>query len=216
MTVITPLSSGVQPRARAQSAGGRPGLGVGRSGCRGATRRLTLHTYCGVARKRSPARPCMMISGPPLPTLALGRSAKPAHCIERLEQRAAHDVFDNDIPTTKRGNARVIGGGGTCKDPGAQRPRHRRRARSARPRPGCRRRPGARSTPMPSAALCPAQRARSALGAQSAERAARSAERETAIRLAARALARIARAIGAERAARGAALAEPAVPHCAL
>jgi hypothetical protein len=31
MTVMTPLSSGVQPRARAQSAGGRPGLGVGRS-----------------------------------------------------------------------------------------------------------------------------------------------------------------------------------------
>ena len=27
MTVMTPLSSGVQPRARAQSAGGRPGLG---------------------------------------------------------------------------------------------------------------------------------------------------------------------------------------------
>ena len=31
MTVMTPLSSGVQPRARAQSAGGRPALAWGRA-----------------------------------------------------------------------------------------------------------------------------------------------------------------------------------------
>ena len=49
------------------------------------------------------------------------------------------------------------------------------------------------------AAACPAQE-----GAQRPRRLARSAERETAIRLAARALARSARAIGTERAARGA------------
>ena len=35
--------SGVQPCARAQSAGGRPGLGKKRSGCSGAPHRLALH-----------------------------------------------------------------------------------------------------------------------------------------------------------------------------
>jgi hypothetical protein len=112
--------------------------------------------------------------------------------------------------------------GGTCRRPGAQRPRLR--ARSARPRPGCRRRPGAQRAHAIGAERvarggdgsqwlpCLAQRARSALAAP----IARSAERETAIRLAARAPARSAHVIGAERAARGAALAEPAVPHCAL
>ena len=82
--------------------------------------------------------------------------------------------------------------------PGAQRPRHLGAERVARGGDG--------SQWLP----CLAQRARSALAAP----IARSAERETAIRLAARALARSARAIGAERAARGAALAEPAVPQC--
>ena len=88
---------------------------------------------------------------------------------------------------------------GLPKAPGrAARPCHRRRARSARRRW------------QPAAALPGARRA-------APSRLARSAERETAIRLAARALARSARAIGAERAARGAALAEPAVPHvCTL
>ena len=37
---------------------------------------------------------------------------------ERLEQRAAHDVFD--IPTTPRGNMRNLSVGSTCRPPGAQ------------------------------------------------------------------------------------------------
>ena len=48
----------------------------------------------------------MMMSETPLPTLALGRSAKRAPCTERLELREAHDVFNNDMPTTKRQRAR--------------------------------------------------------------------------------------------------------------
>ena len=90
------------------------------------------------------------------------------------------------------------------------RPRHRRRARSARPRPGCRRRPGAQRAHAIGAERvarggdgsqrlpCAAQ------GAQRPRRLARNAEREAAIRLAAGARARSARAIGigAEREAR--------------
>ena len=106
-------------------------------------------------------------------------------CNERLEQRAAHDVFD--IPTTKRQRAQVIGGECTSGRPGAQRPRHRRRAHSAQRRPGCRRRPGAQrpchrrervarggdgSRAAPAAP--PGAQVRSALGA---ERRAPSAER---------------------------------------
>ena len=88
--------------------------------------------------------------------------------------------------------------------------RHRRRARSARPRPGCRRRPGAQRAHAIGAERvarggdgsqrlpCAAQ------GAQRPRRLARNAEREAAIRLAAGARARSARAIGigAEREAR--------------
>ena len=67
-----------------------------------------------------PARLRIMMSGPPLPTLALGRTRSPS-CTERLEQRAAHDVFV--VPTTKRQRAQVIGEN-TCRRLGAQRPRH--------------------------------------------------------------------------------------------
>ena len=95
--------------------------------------------------------------------------------------------------------------------PAAQaRPRHRRRPRSAWPRPGCRRRPGAQRAHAIGAERvarggdgsqrlpCAAQ------GAQRPRRLARNAEREAAIRLAAGAWARSARAIGigAEREAR--------------
>ena len=115
-------------------------------------------------------------------------------------------------------------GGNTCRRPGAQRPRHRRRARSAWPRPGCRRRPGAQrprhrrrarsaSRRWQPAAAPPGTQARSALGAQrrapSAERVARGggqARRRRRVRSA--------HATGAERVARGGAssgmLAQPA------
>ena len=49
----------------------------------------------------------MMMSETPLPTLALGRSAKRA-LHRALEQREAHDVLD--ILTTKRQRARDRGG----------------------------------------------------------------------------------------------------------
>ena len=135
--------------------------------------------------------------------------ARNTRCNERLEQRAAHDVFD--IPTTKNQRAQVSGRVHSRR-PGAQRQRHRRLALRARRRPGYRRRPGAqrprhrrrarsaRRRWQPAAAP-PGTQARSALGAErrepSAERRAQNAEREAAIRLAASARARSARAIGA-------------------
>ena len=95
-----------------------------------------------------------IMSETPLPTLALGRSAKRA-LYRALEQRKTHDVLD--IPTTKRQRARDRGGhmqapgraAPTPSSPSAQReaatglpqapgraarPCHRRRARSARRR----------------------------------------------------------------------------------
>ena len=69
--------SGVQ-RARARSkCGGSawPGGKALRLQWRGAPTRTA---HAAVARKRSPARSCMMMSETPLPTLALGRSAKRA------------------------------------------------------------------------------------------------------------------------------------------
>ena len=213
MTVMTPLSSGVQPRARAQSAGGRPCLGVGRSGCRGAPRRLTLHSRGST--KRSPAHLRMMMSEtPPPPSPSAG--ARSARCTERLEQRKAHDVFD--IPTIPRRQTCATGGahvaiwalgraapGPTPLVPSAQReaatglpyrrpgPRRctpsRRRARSARRR-------------WQPAAAPPGTQARSALGAQrrapSAERVARGGDQVRRRRRA-----RSAHATGAERVARG-------------
>ena len=133
-----------------------------------------------------------------------------APCTKRLDQREAHDVFD--IPTTKRQRG-ALSGGNTCRRPGAQRPRHRRRARSAWPRPGCRRRTGAQrprhrrrarsaSRRWQPAAAPPGTQARSALGAQrrapSAERVARGAGQARRRRRV-----RSAHATGAERVARG-------------
>ena len=162
----------------------------------------------------------MMSKTTPPPSPSAG--ARSAHCIERPEQRAAHGAFN--IPTTKRQRAHVYGGGTTCRRPGAQRPRHRRRARSAWPRPGCRRRPGAQrprhrrrarsaSRRWQPAAAPPGTQARSALGAQrrapSAERVARGAGQARRRRRV-----RSAHATGAERVARGGAssgmLAQPA------
>ena len=67
--------------ARAQSAGDRPGLGVQalRLQWRAAPTRTA---HAAVACKRSPAHSCMVMSETPLPTLALGRSAKRAPCTE--------------------------------------------------------------------------------------------------------------------------------------
>ena len=88
--------------------GDRPSLGGRCYGCIGAPRRLALHMLR--QHKRLPRTLHTMISGPPLPTLVLGRSAKRTKpSTERLEQREAHEVFD--ITTTKRQRAHVIGGG---------------------------------------------------------------------------------------------------------
>ena len=190
--------------ARAQSAGDRPGLGVQalRLQWRAAPTRTA---HAAVACKRSPAHSCMMMSETPLPTLALGRSAKRAPCTE-LSSSAKRTTSSTSPPP--RGNARVIGGG-TCRRPGARRPRHRRRARSARPRPGCRRRPGAQRAHAIGAErvarggdgsqrLCrPAHRR----AAPCAERRARSARRRSGLPQASGA--RSAHATGAERVARG-------------
>ena len=84
-----------------------------------------------------------MISGPPLPTLSLGRSAKRA--LHRAF-RAARSARRLRHPHHQEATRAVIGGATctcTCRRPGAQRPCLRCRARSARRRLGCRRRPGA-------------------------------------------------------------------------
>ena len=96
MTVMTPLSSGVQPRARSKCGGSAwPG---GRA-FRLQRRAAPTHTaHAAVARKRSPAHLRMMMSETPPPSPSAG--ARGARCTERLEQRKAHDVFD--IPTIPR------------------------------------------------------------------------------------------------------------------
>ena len=105
------------------------------------TRRAGSHCTCCGSTQAFPARSRMMMSAPPLPNPRSRQERKArASCAERLEQRKAHDIFD--IPTNKRQCAQVIGEGCTCRRPGAQRLRVRRRARSARWQPGCRRRMG--------------------------------------------------------------------------
>ena len=123
---------------------------------------------------------------------------------ERLEQRAAHDVLD--IPTTKKQRAQLIGEctvgtrarsgnaiGAERVARGADQAAAGARARSAHAigaehvaRGG----DGSQRLPRPA-------HKRAARSAPSAERRAQSAEREAAIRLAAGARARSARAIGA-------------------
>ena len=59
--------------------------------------------HAAAAHERSPAHLRMMMSEtPPPPSPSAG--ARSAHCIDRLEQREAHGVFN--IPTTKRQRAR--------------------------------------------------------------------------------------------------------------
>ena len=94
----------------------------------------TRTAHAAVARKRCPARSCMMMSETPLPTLPLGRSAKRAlHQASRSAQSARRLR-----PPHHQEATRALSGGSTCRRSGVQRLRHRRRARSARPRPGCR------------------------------------------------------------------------------
>ena len=179
-------------------------------------RRADSHCTCCGSTQAFPARLRIMMSGPPLPTLALGRTRSP-RCTERLEQRAAHDVFD--IPTTKRQRAQVIGGGhvgARARSAHASAPSAQREAATGLPKApgraaraiGAERvaRGGDGSQRLP----CPAQR-RAAPSAPSAERGARDGDqaRCTAPWRAAPAPSEP----SAQREAR-AALAEPAVPHC--
>ena len=144
---------------------------------------------------------------PPHPRPRQEREARIALSVSSSAKRTA-----SSTSPPPRGNARVIGGG-TCRRPGAQRPRHRRRARSARPRLGCRRRPGAQRPRhrrrarsawrrWQPAAAPPGTQARSALGAQrrapSAERVARGGDQARRRRRA-----HCAHTTGAERVARG-------------
>ena len=150
----------------------------------------------------------MVMPETPPPSPSAG--ARSAPCTKRLDQRKAHDVFD--IPTVPRrqraqpgehmwalGRAaptplvpsaqREAATGLPYRRPGAQRPRHQRRARSARRR-------------WQPAAAPPGTQARSALGAQrrapSAKRRARGGDQARRRRRA-----RSAHAAGAERVARG-------------
>ena len=166
--------------ARAHSAGDRPGLVGRRSHSSGAPRRLALHmlrqhTSFGGTLAHHDVCPT-----PPYP--------RPR---QELETRLATSVSSSAQRTTSstcpppRGNVRKLSGGSTSGRPGAQRPRHRRRAHSAQRRPGCRRRPGAqrpchrrrarsaRRRWQPSRSGCPAWRT----GAQRPRRRAPSAER---------------------------------------
>ena len=115
-----PLKRRAAARALSKCGGSAwPGGRALRLQWRGAPTRTA---HAAVARKRSPARLCMMMAETPLPTLALGRSAKRlVHRASRAAQsaRRLRLVFDNDMPTTPRGNARVIGGG-TCRRPRAR------------------------------------------------------------------------------------------------
>mgnify|MGYP004106543259 CR=1 FL=1 len=194
--------------ARAHSAGDRPGLVGRRSRCSDAPRRLALHmlrqhTSFGGTLAHHDVCPT-----PPYPRPRQELETRLATSVSSSAQRTTSSTFP-----PPRGNVRKLSGECTSGRPGAQRPRHRRRAHSAQRRPGCRRRPGAQrpchrrervarggdgSRAAPAAP--PGAQVRSALGA---ERRAPSAEREAAIRLAAGARARSARAIGAERVARG-------------
>ena len=88
-------------------------------------RRADSHCTCCGSTQASVARSRIMMSVPPLPTLALGRSSK--HALQRAS-RAARSARLFDMPTTKRQRAQVIGGKHSRR-PGAQRPRHRRPTR---------------------------------------------------------------------------------------
>jgi hypothetical protein len=121
-----PLKRRAAARARSKCEGSAwPGGRALRLQRRAAPTRTA---HAAVARKRSPARLCMMMSEAPSPP-SHSAGARSALCTEPLDRRKAHDVFDNDIHQEA---TRALSGGNTCRRPGAQRLRHRRRARSAR------------------------------------------------------------------------------------
>ena len=184
-----PLQRRAQPRARAQSAGGRPGGRALRLQRHAAPTRTAHAAVAREALRRTLVHEMMSETHLPAPSPSAG--ARSAPCTKRLDRRKAHDVFDlPSIPRRQRaqpgehmwalGRAaptplvpsaqREAATGLPYRRPGAQRPRHRRRARSARRR-------------WQPAAVPPGTQARSALGAQrcapSAERRARSARRRS-------------------------------------
>ena len=155
-------------RARALKVRGiRPGLGRRRSDPSGAPRRRALHMlrqHTSVPRTLAHDD---VWTTPPHPRPRQEREARLATSVSSSVKRTT-----SSTSPPPRGNARINGGGGaTCKRPGAQLPRLRRRARSARRRKDCRRRPGAQRPH-------PRQRARSARpgdGSQQLRRAHRRA-----------------------------------------
>ena len=62
------------------------------------------------------------------PTLALGRSSK--HALHRASRVSAQHTTSSTSPLPPGDNVRSYYAGGTCRRPGAQRPRLRRRARN--------------------------------------------------------------------------------------
>ena len=215
-----PLQRRAAARARSKCGGSAwPG---GRA-LRLQRRAAPTHTaHAAVAPKRSPAHLRMMMSEtPPHPRPRQEREARVAPSVSSSAKRTT------SLTSPPSPGDNVRNRGSTCGRSGVQRLRLWCRARSARPRPGCRigaQAPGAArhlgaervarggdgSQRLPSAR----RKGCAAPSAPSAERGARDGDQARCTRAA---LARSARAIGAEqRAARGAALAEPAVPHCAL
>ena len=96
--------------------GDRPSLGGRCYGCIGAPRRLALHMLR--QHKRLPRTLHTMISGPPLPTLALGRSAKRAfHRASRAARSARSRRHHHQEATCA-----CYRGGSTCRRLGAQPP----------------------------------------------------------------------------------------------
>ena len=168
-------------------------------------RRADSHCTCCGSTQASVARSRITMSVPPLPTLALGRSSK--HVLQRASRaarsarRLRHSHHQEATCASYRGSAHLGARARSAHAIGAE-----RIARSADQAAA-----GARAR---SAHAIGAERVREA--AMAAERlrlprlahrcaapSAPSAEREAAIRLAAGARARSARAIGAERVARG-------------
>jgi len=148
-----PLQRRAQPRARAQSAGGRPGGRALRLQRHAAPTRTAHAAVAREALRRTLVHEMMSETHLPAPSPSAG--ARSAPCTKRLDRRKAHDVFDlPSIPRRQRaqpgehmwalGRAaptplvpsaqREAATGLPYRRPGAQRPRHRRRARSARRR----------------------------------------------------------------------------------
>ena len=100
-----PLQRRAAARARSKCGGS---AWPGGKALRLQRRAAPTHTaHAAVARKRSPARSCMMMSETP-PRHPRPAGARSAPCTKRLDRRKAHDVFDNDMPTTKRQRARYV------------------------------------------------------------------------------------------------------------